>query len=162
MGFNSGFKGLNLECVHDTEEVLVAKITYVRRTPTRRAVEVIFLSAHVKFTLLIIQPFVSGLHSLLPTLASVFVIHVSCYILLYDERRTKAKKGWNKEMMRRKDKKKRRENSWKETQRKNNNYTGRYKESGEVTENVGEVIKIHETWFRRSVHFGSVANTCKC
>jgi hypothetical protein len=78
--------------VHDTEEVLVAKITYVRRTPTRRGVEAIFMSAHVKFALLVIKPFVSGLHSLLASLASVFVIHVSRYILLYDERRTRAKK----------------------------------------------------------------------
>jgi len=78
--------------VHNTEEVLVAKINYVRRIPARRAVETIFISAHVKFALLVTQPFVSGLHPLLPTLATVFVIHVSFYILLYDERRTEAKK----------------------------------------------------------------------
>jgi hypothetical protein len=78
--------------VRNTEEVLVAKTNYVRRIPARRAVVAIFLSAHVKFALLVTQPFVSGLHSQLPTLATVFVIHVSCCILLYDERRTKAKK----------------------------------------------------------------------
>lgn len=77
--------------MHNTEEVLVVKINYVFRIPARRAVEAIFISTHVKFALLVTQSFVSGLYSLLPTLASVFVIHVSCYILLYDERRTKAK-----------------------------------------------------------------------
>jgi hypothetical protein len=90
--------------------VFVAKINYVRRIPARRAVEAIFLSAHVKFALLITQPFVSGLHSLRSVVAAVFGIHVSCYILLYDERRTKAKEDRSKEMIRRKDKK-RRENS---------------------------------------------------
>jgi len=79
--------------VHNTEEVLVAKINYVRRIPVRRAVEAISISAHMKFAVLVTQPFVSGLYSLLPTLATVSVIHVSCYILLYDERRTKARKG---------------------------------------------------------------------
>lgn len=78
--------------MHNTEEVLVTKINYVRRIPARRAVEAIFISAHVKFALLVTQPFVSVLYSLLPTLATVFVIHVCCYISLCDERRTKAKK----------------------------------------------------------------------